>query len=457
MTETMLTDFRRWIYEKSIPEGLEALRDWLIREAEFQVIATETIKGLSVRSRGPQQFLFGQISKTNKPKLVLKCPVCSNTHPVWKCSQFKTMIIKDRWNVAKRNRLCFRCLGHNHQGKNCTRSRRCGINGCEEKHSRYLHEDKRSCSSTQKSEDKRDSGPSNDCSNYEKKYLSSQNEPTTEACNTSADIQQLTVTALRTIPVKLKSTKRELILNALLDDGSTRSYINNDVAAELGLCGPMEEISVSTMNGQVKKFQTMSVECDVESLDGTFQYRLDAYTTNRVTGNMRPFDRRKKAGMWPHLQKVKFPKLSSCPIVDVLIGVNHAYLHAALEEVHGNDGEPIARRTPLGWTCIGNVNNSKVDENAIHTCFHWINFGQVTESQTSLTQILQRFWEVDFVGDKSEETALTVDEKKAQNIVLESMEFKEGRYQIQMPWKKDPKTLPDNYYTAFKRLLSTEK
>ena len=63
------------MYEKSIPEGLEALRDWLIREPEFQVIATETIKGLSVRSREPQQFLFGQISKTNKPKLGLKCPV----------------------------------------------------------------------------------------------------------------------------------------------------------------------------------------------------------------------------------------------------------------------------------------------------------------------------------------------------------------------------------------------
>ena len=62
MTEAMLTDFRRWIYEKSIPEGLEALRDWLFREAELQVIATETIKGLSVRNREPQQLLFGQTS-----------------------------------------------------------------------------------------------------------------------------------------------------------------------------------------------------------------------------------------------------------------------------------------------------------------------------------------------------------------------------------------------------------
>ena len=61
-----------------------------------------------------------------------------------------------------------------------------------------------------------------------------------------------------------------------------------------------------------------------------------------------------------------------------------------------------------------------------------------------------------FLSKISEEPALTDDDKKAQNIILESMEFKEGRYQIQMPWKKDPETLSDNYYGAFKRLFSTE-
>ena len=72
--------------------------------------------------------------------------------------------------------------------------------------------------------------------------------------------------------MKLTTTRTEPVLNALLDDGSTRSYITSDGAAELGLCGPMEETSVSTMNGQVKKLQTMSVGCDLESLDGTFHY-----------------------------------------------------------------------------------------------------------------------------------------------------------------------------------------
>ena len=41
--------------------------------------------------------------------------------------------------------------------------------------------------------------------------------------------------ALCTIPVILKDGDRSLKVNALLDDGSTKSYINADVAAELGL------------------------------------------------------------------------------------------------------------------------------------------------------------------------------------------------------------------------------
>ena len=40
---------------------------------------------------------------------------------------------------------------------------------------------------------------------------------------------------LRTVPVILKNGERSLKINALLNDASTKSYINADVAAVLGL------------------------------------------------------------------------------------------------------------------------------------------------------------------------------------------------------------------------------
>ena len=42
----------------------------------------------------------------------------------------------------------------------------------------------------------------------------------------------------------------------------------------------------------------------------------------------------------------------------MLIGLDYLELHTSLREVYGTPGDPIARLTPLGWTCIGYLSNS---------------------------------------------------------------------------------------------------
>ena len=56
-------------------------------------------------------------------------------------------------------------------------------------------------------------------------------------------------TSMRTIPVILKNGERSLKINALLDNCSTRIYINADVAAELGQEGRIEILDVGELNG----------------------------------------------------------------------------------------------------------------------------------------------------------------------------------------------------------------
>ena len=45
------------------------------------------------------------------------------------------------------------------------------------------------------------------------------------------------------------------------------------------------------------------------SCEGTLKHYISAYTTHKITGNMRPIEWRVNAKEWPHLRKVKFPKL----------------------------------------------------------------------------------------------------------------------------------------------------
>jgi Aspartyl protease len=157
--------------------------------------------------------------------------------------------------------------------------------------------------------------------------------------------------ALRTVPVVLKNGDTLVSVNALLDDGSTRTYLNADVAAQLGLVGNHESVKVSVLNGKYEVFQTMSVEVQLQSLDGNISIPLVALTTENVTSSHKVVDWRNNC--WPHLCGINFLKVAPTYKVDMLIGIDYADLHFARKEVRGRPGQPIARLTPLGWTCKG--------------------------------------------------------------------------------------------------------
>ena len=74
--------------------------------------------------------------------------------------------------------------------------------------------------------------------------------------------------ALRTVSVYLRNGDRKLKNNALLNDASTKTYVNADVTAELGLQGHPQKVKVNNLNEEVETFETTPVECTLESLDG---------------------------------------------------------------------------------------------------------------------------------------------------------------------------------------------
>ena len=63
-------------------------------------------------------------------------------------------------------------------------------------------------------------------------------------------IKEAQLVALRTLPVVVKKGNQQLAINAMLDDGSTKLYINSDVASQLGLQGKVRSVTVKVLNGQ---------------------------------------------------------------------------------------------------------------------------------------------------------------------------------------------------------------
>ena len=63
----------------------------------------------------------------------IKCVVqsCKLNHPPWLCDKFKALPVTNQKMLIEKSKRCYWCLGFDHNVAECTRSRRCGVNGCD--------------------------------------------------------------------------------------------------------------------------------------------------------------------------------------------------------------------------------------------------------------------------------------------------------------------------------------
>ena len=117
----------------------------------------------------------------------------------------------------------------------------------------------------------------------------------------------------------------------------------------------MEQFEVNVLNGHSETLETMSVQMELESLNDSTKFKINAYAVNGVTRNRvmnwKPLTRTCK-----HLRHKPFPNIGPRPLMYILIGINYAELHCSLEEIRKDLGDPTAERTPSSWTFIGSIN-----------------------------------------------------------------------------------------------------
>ena len=393
LPDSMLTRYHRWIHENQESESVLTLRKWILLESEFHTIAEEALHGLSrtrIQKHGkgaksePNRTYFVQSEQKGKSKQA--CKFCNGPHGIWNCKTFQDLRESDRWEKAKELKLCFRCLGHDHVGGSCKRSRVCGIQGCTRTHHRLLHTKPESNQNqTVRSEHVPRNGDT-------------AQSLITEGESTLTSHFAPSVTELRTVPVIVSSDTKKIKINALLDDWSTKSYINSDIAAELGIQTVTQKVKVNVLNGNTETFETMPVSVKLESLNGQCQVDMSVFTADKVTGNLKAVNWSDYKNKWDHLKQIQFPKLSSRPVIDLLIGTDYSDLHYSLRDIKGQPGEPIARLTPLGWTCNGSPEDSHIEGQETHFSTF---FSQDREQMNEVNDTLRSFWEIEASGTVS--------------------------------------------------------
>jgi len=110
--------------------------------------------------------------------------------------------------------------------------------------------------------------------------------------------------------------------------------------------------------------------------------------------------------------------------------------------------DPVARLTPLGWTCVGGPNTIGQNEPRV-------NFASTFFGIDTLDMQVQRFWELEEMMDRGAE--FSTDEKRILKESKESMTRVNQRYEVKIPWKGEVTDCSINRIMARNRLISLEK
>ena len=97
----------------------------------------------------------------------------------------------------------------------------------------------------------------------------------------------------------IKTKNREIKVNALLDDGIIQTYLNEDIAWELGLTGEKRLVEVNVINGKSEKFETTLVNFILQNENRNMALSMQAQTTRNVTGKLKPIDWKQNSQKWP--------------------------------------------------------------------------------------------------------------------------------------------------------------
>ncbi|XP_063826507.1 uncharacterized protein LOC135075990 [Ostrinia nubilalis] len=370
----------------------------------------------SERRNSERQNSERQNSDRENSEMNRKCVLCSATgHSVAGCAKWRDSNTSQRWDLAKEKRLCFRCLRFRARGHNC-KVIKCNIEGCENVHHRTLHYSKRS------------------------------EEPSEVVGSTWTG--KGTQAFLKIVPVQIRGPRKRIDTHALLDDGSTVTLIDEDLAQQAGLRGPREPLHIEAIgSARVDTSASRRLNITLNRSGQGKQHRIRARTIQNLKLSPQSV-KLEDIVRCEHLSDIQESVVLHSARPQILIGQDNWHLLVAQEQRIGKRHQPIASLTPLGWVLHGACSR---------TVGHRVHFTQEIESEERLNMDLKHFFSLE---------ALTIapklphndPEARALKILKEkTTRLMDGRFQTGLLWKNEDIKMPENRDYALRRLEATEK
>ena len=372
------------------------------------------------------------------------CPSCNGAHGLLECRDFSNKSHEERIEVLRKNRICDNCFQKGHFAVGCAERAACTVDGCRRKHQTIIHL-------------------------YGHRYRNSNNvdarartiDGRTQCNVIGAGDSGYDVTAsdkrvlLKIVPVKVKGQGQDEVVEtyALLDSGSDVSLCDRNLVEQLGVSGVERNFFMTTQEMKNSSKIGLEVGLTVEAIDGEGRLSIPrVWAIDSLNVSERSIPHENDVNKWPHLQDIRLPKIDQRR-VRLLIGCNVPDAFVVSEERRGNEGEPYAAKTTLGWTVLGPTDKIE-DKPSFQVNFIRLeDKGDTSRANMLLCSQLEKFWKTDFDDSISDSrVTMSIEDKRALELMDKSVRKVDGHYQLALPWKQRPPILPNNRNLADHRM-----
>ncbi|XP_062704316.1 uncharacterized protein LOC134286681 [Aedes albopictus] len=386
------------------------------------------------RERASKEKLFVHQSSSNTSgssgtessnPTVKPCVHCSKTdHRVAECPDFKRLSVDERWKVLRQKGLCRICLIP-HRSWPCRSKQECGVGDCRMRHHALLHLAKVQTGTVP-------------TSTPTERNIVHQNHHSVTSC-----------ALMRYLPVTLHYNGNSVEVFAFLDDGSSSTMMEAEVAKQLGAAGPAEPLCLG-WTGDITRIEKDSQHVNV-AISGhniANMFPLKARTVGQLKLPNQTVDYEELCLGHPYLRKLPLSSYTSA-VPRLIIGVDNAKLISTLKSRESRNGELVAVKTRLGWSLFGKhtVGSSPVEYVHTHQELHG--------ADTDLHNLFRQFMAVDEASVN--QSPLSDQDKRALEILQKTTRRIDGRLETGLLWRNDEPSLPNSYSMAVRRAEALER
>ncbi|XP_056017291.1 uncharacterized protein LOC130053762 [Ostrea edulis] len=405
-----------------------------------------------------------ELSTNSTAEDKLMFPVHNTNHNLNQCRTFRQKPMKERMEILKKNKLCFRCCSLKRHTKNkCQETIRCDV--CNQtSHPTGLHVLR--VQNVQQPSHNKDENLTEDDNRHGGESRTGVNTKCTQVCGTDKICSKSCAKILQVYVYNEDQPMQARKVYALIDDQSNYSLGKPELFDNFDDHSEHINFTLSTCSGKVSATGRKGNNYVVESADHSVRIKIPSLIEcSDIPDNRHEIPSPEVVKNFPHLCDLVsyIPPVDDSVHIELLIGRDVIQAHHVVDQRLGGDNLPYAHKLPLGWvvvgeSCIGALHGRESVQTITVSKTHILANGRATYLEPCVNTLTIKENSIFEKTPQDERLGPSVEDE----LFISLMESKvtkdcDDRWTAPLPFRENRKLLPNNRTQALQRVKSLDR